>query len=104
MDKIFDIDGIKLSIPMKIFEEACKVYVLEDENNLTYSDTIEECKRGNYIHLRNAVVASFTPTLDDLGKITIEDIRKNFSDNEISNKTLTIILQDIKINGGNSNL
>ena len=92
--KVFNIDGIKVSIPMDLFKEACRVYVLEE------GDTEEE-RYGNYICLKNAIIAGNTPTLDDLGKIHISDIKKQCSEKEISETVQYVIRKEIKINGGN---
>ena len=91
--KTFNVDGIKVSIPVNLFKEAVKVYVLEDGNT-------EEEKYGNTLYLENAVVASYTPTLDDLGKIDISEIKAKYQDEEISKKVQECIISDIKLNGG----
>ena len=104
MSKVFKIDDFTITLEDALFDEACRVYVLEDENNLIYSDTKEECRNGNYIHLKNDIRAAFTKSLDDLGKITLEYIRKNFTDKEISQKVSECLVSEIEINGGHYNL
>ena len=91
--KVFDIDGIKVSIPVDMYKEACRVYVLEEGNT-------EEEIRGNYLYLKNVIRAAYTPTLNDLGKITFENIRTEYSEKEISIKIIPLIIKSIEINGG----
>lgn len=92
--KVFDVDGIKVSIPMDLFKEACRVYVLEE------GDTEEE-RYGNTLYFENAIIASYTRTLNDLGKITFDMVRTNYTEEEISKKVQEVIKKEIKVNGGN---
>lgn len=92
--KVFNIDGIKIMIPIDLFKEAVKVYVLEDGNT-------EEEKYGNYIHIKQVMVAGFRETLDDLGKITFESVKNDHTEEEISERVQKVIRKEIKINGGN---
>lgn len=59
--KIFDVDGIKVNIPMDMYNVAVKTHVFNEE--LT-----EEDKEGNRIYLRSIIAAAFRESLDDLGK------------------------------------
>lgn len=99
--KIFNIDGINVEINDNLFREACRIYVLEDENNMYVSDTVEECRRSNYLHIKSLIIASYTNKLEDLGEVSFEEIKKKYSSKEISKKIEPLLRMDIKINGGN---
>lgn len=91
--KVFNIDGIKVSIPMDMFEEACKVYVLDKDG--------EELKEnGNNIIIKHLVIVSYRETLDDLDKITFENVKNNHTEKEISERVQKLLIDEIKINGG----
>ena len=92
--KVFNIDGIKVSIPMDMYKEACRVFVLEEE-------TSEEEIRGNYICIKQMILAGFRESLDDLGKITFEYIKNNHTEKEISERVQYVTTKEIKLNGGN---
>ena len=92
--KVFDIDGIKVSIPMDMYKEACRVFVLEEE-------TSEEEIRGNYTHIKHLVIVNYRKSLDDIGKITFEYIKNNHTEKEISKRVQYVITKEIKFNGGN---
>lgn len=92
--KIFDIDGIKVSIPMDMYKEAIRVFVLEEEIS-------EDEIKGNYICIKQMILAGFRKSLDDLGKITFEYIKNNYTGKEISKRVQYVITKEIKFNGGN---
>jgi len=92
--KVFDIDGIKVSIPMDMYKEACRVFVLEEE-------TSEEEIRGNYTHIKHLVIVNYRKSLDDIGKITFEYIKNNHTEKEISEGVQKLLVDDIELNGGN---
>ena len=92
--KVFDIDGIKVSIPMDMYKEAIRVYALEEGNT-------EEERYGNYICLSQMILAGFRESLDDLGKITFEYIKNNHTEKEISERVQYVTTKEIKLNGGN---
>lgn len=91
--KVFDIDGIKVNIPMDMYKEAIRVYALEEE-------TSEEEKYGNYICLSQMILAGFRETLSDLGKITFEWIKNNHTEEEISKRVQEVLVDKIKLYGG----
>lgn len=92
--KVFDVDGIKVSIPMDMYEVAVETHVFDEE--LT-----EEDKEGNRIYLRNIIAAAFRESLDDLGKITFEYVKKHYTNEEISENVQPIIIDNIRLYGGN---
>lgn len=92
--KVFNIDGIKVSIPMDMYKEACRVYALEEE-------TSEEEIRGNYTHIKHLVIVNYRKSLDDIGKITFEYIKNNHTEKEISEGVQKLLVDDIELNGGN---
>lgn len=92
--KVFDVDGIKVSIPMDMYNVAVKTHVFDEE--LT-----EEDKEGNRIYLRNIIAAAFRESLDDLGKITFEYVKKHYTNEEISENVQPIIIDNIRLYGGN---
>lgn len=92
--KVFDIDGIKVSIPVDMYKEACRVYVLEEEIS-------EEEIRGNYTHIKHLVIVSYRESLDDLGKITFDYVKANHTEKEISERVQKLLIDDIELNGGN---
>lgn len=92
--KVFNIDGIKVSIPMDLFKEAIRVFVLEEE-------TSEEEIRGNYTHIKHLVIVSYRKSLDDIGKITFEYIKNKHTEKEISERVQKLLIDDIELNGGN---
>lgn len=102
MSRVFKIDDFTITIEDALFEEACRVYVLEDENNLIASDSVEECKNSNYFCLKQMILAAFRTSLDleELKKITHEYVRCNFNDEEISKAVSNIIISEIETNGG----
>lgn len=91
--KVFDIDGIKVSIPMDMYKEACRVFVLEEE-------TSEEEIRGNYTHIKHLVIVNYRKSLDDIGKITFEYIKNNHTEKKISEGVQKLLVDDIELNGG----
>ena len=91
--KVFDIDGIKVSIPVDMYKEACKVYVLEEEAS-------EEEIKGNYICIKQMMIAGFRESLDDLGKITFDYVKNNHTEEEISERVQYVIKKEIEFNGG----
>lgn len=91
--KIFDADGIKVSIPMDMYNVAVKTHVFNEE--LT-----EEDKEGNRIYLRSIIAAAFRESLDDLGKITFEYVKKHYTNKEISENIQPIIIDNIRLYGG----
>ena len=91
--KIFDVDGIKVSIPIDMYKEAVRTHVFDEE--LT-----EEDKEGNRIYLRSIILAAYTPTLDDLGKVDIPDIKLKYASEEISKNIQPIIIDNIRLYGG----
>ena len=92
--KVFDIDGIKVSIPMDMYKEAIRVYALEEEIS-------EEEIRGNYTHIKHLVIVSYRESLDDLGKITFDYVKANHTEKEISERVQKLLIDDIELNGGN---
>lgn len=92
--KVFGVDGIKVSIPMDMYKIAVKTHVFDEE--LT-----EEDKEGNRIYLRSVILAAYTPTLDDLGKIDIPAIKTKYTNAEISENVQPIIIDNIRLYGGN---
>ena len=92
--KVFDVDGIKVSIPMDMYEVAVETHVFDEE--LTEKD-----KEGNRIYLRNIIAAAFRESLDDLGKITFEYVKKHYTNEEISENVQPIIIDNIRLYGGN---
>ena len=92
--KVFDIDGIKVSIPMNMYKEAIRVYALEEGNT-------EEERYGNYICLSQMILAGFRKSLDDLERITFEYVINNYTGKEISKRVQYVITKEIKFNGGN---
>ena len=92
--KVFDIDGIKVSIPMDMYKEAVRVYVLEEDNT-------EEEKYGNYICIKQMMIAGFRESLDDLGRITFEYVKNNYTEKEISERVQEMLNKKINLNGGN---
>lgn len=92
--KVFDIDGIKVSIPMDMYKEAIRVYALEEGNT-------EEERYGNYICLSQMILAGFRETLNDLGRITFEYVKNNYTEKEISERVQEMLNKKINLNGGN---
>lgn len=92
--KVFDIDGIKVSIPMDMYKEAIRVYALEEGNT-------EEERYGNCICLSQMILAGFRETLNDLGRITFEWIKNNHTEEEISERVQEVLIDKIKLYGGN---
>ena len=92
--KVLDIDGIKVSIPMDMYKEAIRVYALEEGNT-------EEERYGNYIGLSQMILAGFRETLNDLGRITFEWIKNNHTEEEISERVQEVLIDKIKLYGGN---
>lgn len=92
--KIFDVDGIKVSIPMDMYKEAIRVYAIEEDNT-------EEKKYGNYICIKQMMIAGFRESLDDLGRITFEYVKNNHTEKEISERVQEILSKKINLNGGN---
>lgn len=92
--KVFDIDGIKVSIPMDMYKEAIRVYALEEGNT-------EEERYGNYICLSQMILAGFRETLNDLERITLEWIKNNHTEEEISERAQEVLIDKIKLYGGN---
>lgn len=92
--KVFDIDGIKVSIPMDMYKEAIRVFVLEEEIS-------EDEIKGNYICIKQMILAGFRKTLNDLGKITLEWIKNNHTEEEISERAQEVLIDKIKLYGGN---
>ena len=86
--KVFDIDGIKVSIPMDMYKEAIRVYALEE-------------RYGDYICLSQMILAGFRETLNDLERITLEWIKNNHTEEEISERAQEVLIDKIKLYGGN---
>lgn len=91
--KVFEVDGIKVSIPMDMYKEAVRTHVFDDE-------ITEEDREGNRIYLRSIILAAYTPTLDDLGKVDIPDIKSKYTNEEISKNIQPIIIDNIRLYGG----
>ena len=91
--KVFEVDGIKVSIPMDRYKEAVRTHVFDDE-------ITEEDREGNRIYLRSIILAAYTPTLDDLGKVDIPDIKSKYTNEEISKNIQPIIIDNIRLYGG----
>lgn len=91
--KVFNIDGIKVSIPMDLFKEAIRVFVLEEEIS-------EEEKYENNIFIKQMMLAGFRESLDDLGRITFEYVINNHTEKEISESVQYVLLKNIKLHGG----
>lgn len=91
--KTFNIDGIKVSIPMSLYKEAVKVHVFDEENT-------EEDKEGNRICLRSIIAAAFRESLDDLDKITFKSVKSDHTEEEISKAIQPIVIDNIRLYGG----
>ena len=92
--KVFDVDGIQVSIPMDVYKEAVRTHVFDEE--LT-----EEDKEGNRIYLRSIIAAAFRESLDDLGRVTFDYVKKHYTNEEISKNIQPIIIDNIRLYGGN---
>ena len=91
--KTFKVDDFNISISDELFNAAVNCYDLEP------GDTEEE-KRGNLLYIKNAIRAGSCKTLEDLGRFSFEKLRKEKTDEEISEAVAYIIKDEIKTNGG----
>ena len=88
--KVFNIDGIKVSIPMALFKDACRVYVLEEE-------TSEEEKYRNNIYIKGLIKSSTTYNLKDINKKSLDEIKNTYTDEQISKELEKSIVTLVKI-------
>lgn len=86
--KNFAIDNFNISIDDELYNKAVEYYVLEK------GDTEEE-RCGNYLYLKNAIRAGSCKDLDDLKKFSFEELRKNKTDEEISEAVKKIIMRSL---------
>lgn len=91
---IIEIDGIALSISRPLFDEACRVYVLEP------GLTLDE-REGNNIVLSHLILVAFRETLEDIPEITYDYIKTKYDNEFISAKVSYLLRQEIKDCGGN---
>ena len=93
--KQFKIDDITISLEDDLVKELIEHYVLDDETT-----DPEDWEKNNYWCLKNLIRASFTPSIQDVRKITLDMIKKNYSEEEISKRVKRAAIEDLKIRGG----
>ena len=93
--KQFQIDDITISLEDELVKELIEHYVLDDETT-----DPEDWEKNNYWYLKHIIRASFTHSLEEVGKVTLKDIRRKYTDEEISKKILKLVLYDLEIRGG----
>lgn len=72
MNKIFNIDGVEISLPEELCEKAYK-YELLDKENYKYNEA----------YLENCIRSEICTNWDEFGKFSMKDVVKKYTNEEI---------------------
>lgn len=84
MNKIFNIDGVDISLPEELCEKAYK-YELLDKENYKYNEA----------YLENCIRSETCTNWDEFGKFSIENIVKKYTNEQLSKIVTNAIKKDI---------